>query len=250
MQELLAEIQELLADIDVSNSIGIVGVSLYIANYTALQTGFVRGQGYVYPTICLIAASCVLASLMQDFNLSSAVIQITWIAISIIGITRMYVLGVTSRFSSQERLFLSHMASGLPEHRARALLDSGMWLDATPGTVLTREGQPVDHLSFVASGTANVIVNDKTIATSGAGMAIGEITYLSGEPATATVEVAEQMHLIRFEADKLRTFLQKNSDIAAVLEQNMANHLRSKLVSMSETASQVPAPAPAKSAAA
>lgn len=242
--------RELIADLDVSNVIGIVGVSLYIANYTALQTGFVRGQGYVYPTVCLIAASCVLASLMQDFNLSSAVIQITWIAISIIGITRMYVLGVTSRFSSQERLFLSHMASGLPEHRARTLLDSGMWLDASPGTVLTREGQPVDHLSFVASGSANVIVNDKTIATSGAGMAIGEITYLSGEPATATVEVAEQMHLIRFEAEKLRTFLQKNHDIAAVLEQNMANHLRSKLVSMSETASQAPVPASAKSAAA
>ncbi len=238
--------RELLADMDVSNAIGIVGVSLYIANYTALQTGFVRGQGYVYPTVCLVAASCVLASLMQDFNLSSAVIQITWIAISIIGITRMYVLGFTSRFSSQERLFISHMASGLAEHRVRALLDTGMWLDAMPGTVITREGQPVDHLSFVASGQADVIVGDKTIATSGAGMAIGEITYLSGEPATATVKVAEQMHLIRFEADKLRSFLQKNPDIAAVLEQNMANHLRSKLVSMSETASQTSVPASAK----
>lgn len=242
--------RELLADMDVSNAIGIVGVSLYIANYTALQTGFVRGQGYVYPTVCLVAASCVLASLMQDFNLSSAVIQITWIAISIIGITRMYVLGFTSRFSSQERLFISHMASGLAEHRVRALLDTGMWLDATPGTVITREGQPVDHLSFVASGKADVIVGGKTIATSGAGMAIGEITYLSGEPATATVKVAEQMHLIRFEADKLRTFLQKNPDIAAVLEQNMANHLRSKLVSMSETASQTPVPASADAAVA
>ncbi|WP_108880996.1 CBU_0592 family membrane protein [Anderseniella sp. Alg231-50] len=242
--------RELFTDLDIFNAIGIVGVSLYIANYTALQTGFVRGQGYVYPTVCLIAASCVLASLMQDFNLSSAVIQVTWITISIIGITRMYVLGVTSRFSDQERLFIRHMANGLPEHRARALLDNGMWLTADPGTVLTHEGEPVDHLSFVASGKAKVIVADKTIATSGAGMAIGEITYLSGEPATATVEVAEKMHLIRFEADKLRAFVQRNPDIGAVLEQNMANHLRSKLVSMSETASRAPVPASADAAAA
>lgn len=242
--------RELFTDMHISNAIGIVGVSLYIANYTALQTGFVRGQGYVYPTVCLIAASCVLASLMQDFNLSSAVIQITWIAISIIGITRMYVLGITSRFSDQERLFIRHMANGLAEHRARALLNTGMWLNADPGTVLTREGQPVDHLSFVASGTANVIVGGKSIATSGAGMAIGEITYLSGEPATATVEVAAKTHLIRFEADKLRTFLQKNQDIGAVLEQNMANHLRCKLISMSETASQAPVPTSAGVAAA
>lgn len=238
--------QELFTDLGVLNAIGIVGVSLYIANYTALQTGFVRGQGYVYPTVCLIAASCVLASLMQDFNLSSAVIQITWIAISIVGIARMYVLGITARFSEEERLFINHMTSGLPEHRVRALLDTGMWLNADPATVLTREGRPVDHLSFVASGKANVIVGDKTIAVSGAGMAIGEITYLSGEPATATVEVAEQMRLIRFEADKLRAYLQKNQDIGAVLEQNMANHLRSKLVSMSETASQASVPASAE----
>ena len=81
-------------------------------------------------------------------------------------------------------------------------------------------------------------------------MAIGEITYLSGEPATATAKVIEKMHLIRFEADKLRAFLQKNPDIGAILEQNMANHLRSKLVSMSETASQAPGTASAKSAAA
>ena len=240
--------RELFVDLDLFNTIGIVGVSLYIGNYMALQTGFVRGQGYVYPAVCLIAASCVLASLMQDFNLSSAVIQITWIAISIIGIARMYVLGVTSRFSDQERMFMRHMADGLSEHRARALLDTGMWLVAEPGTILTREGQPVDHLSFVASGNARVIVGGKTIATSDAGMAIGEITYLSGEPATATVEVAEQMHLIRFEADKLRAFLQKNADIAAVLEQNMANHLRFKLVSMSETASQAKASVAAKPA--
>ncbi len=242
--------REVFVDLDLFNTIGIVGVSLYIANYTALQTGFVRGQGYVYPTVCLIAASCVLASLMQDFNLSAAVIQVTFIAISIIGIARMYVLGVTSRFSDHERQFMRHMADGLSEHRARALLDTGLWLKAEPGTVLTREGQPVDHLSFVASGKAAVIVGGETIATSDAGMAIGEITYLSGEPATATVEVAEQMHLIRFEADKLRTFLQKNPDIAAVLEQNMANHLRAKLVSMSETASQAKVPAAAKRAVA
>ncbi len=242
--------QELFTDIDLANAIGIVGVSLYIANYTALQTGFVRGQGYVYPTVCLVAACCVLASLMQNFNLSSAVIQVTWIAISIIGIVRMYFLSVTSRFTDQEQMFITHMVNGLTEHRARDLLNTGIWMSASPGTILTREGQPVDHLSFVVSGNADIVVRSKTIATSGAGMAIGEITYLTGEPATATVRVSEHMHLLRFDAEQLRQFIAKNADIGAALEQNMANHLRSKLVSMSETASQAPVPAAPDTAAA
>jgi len=242
--------RDLFTDLDLSTAIGIVGVALYIANYTALQTGFVRGQGYVYPAVCLIAASCVLASLMQNFNLSSAVIQVTWIAISIVGIARMNVLSVTSRFSDQEQMFITHMANGLPSHRARELLNTGIWMSAAPGTVLTQEGQPVGHLGFVVSGSADVIVRKNTIATSGAGMAIGEITYLTGEPATATVRVAEQMHLLRFDAGQLREFIAKNQDIGAILEQNMANHLRSKLVSMSETASQSPIPASADAATA
>ncbi|MEM9471034.1 MAG: hypothetical protein AAGA00_03690, partial [Pseudomonadota bacterium] len=60
----------------------------------------------------------------------------------------------------------------------------------------------------------------------------------TGAPATATVRVSEPMQLLRFNADKLRAYVQKNEDIGAILEQNLANHLRSKLVSMSATASR------------
>ncbi len=110
--------------------------------------------------------------------------------------------------------------------------------------------QPVDDLCYLASGGAEVIVDEKVIATTSTRVAIGEVTYRTAGPATATVQVTEPMPLHRFNADKLRAFVQKNQDIGAILEQNMACHLRSKLVSMSETASRKPAPTARKSAAA
>ena len=111
-------------------------------------------------------------------------------------------------------------------------------MSAKPGTVLTRQGQPVDDLCYLASGKAEVIVDGTSIASASTGAVIGEVTYRTGGPATATVRVTEHMQLLRFNARKLRAFVARNEDIGSVLEQNLANHLRSKLVSMSATASK------------
>jgi hypothetical protein len=65
---------ELIQDLDFYNAIGIAGVALYLGSYAALQVGLLRGQSYAYASINLAAASCVLISLTQNFNLSSALI--------------------------------------------------------------------------------------------------------------------------------------------------------------------------------
>lgn len=214
----------------VLNLIGIFGVALYLGSYAALQLGLVHGQGYLYPAINFAAASCVLASLMDSFNLSSAIIQVAWITISLVGITRMLLVNLRLRFSADEHLFIEDMLQGLPLAQARMLLDIGLWVEAEPGTVLTVQGEPVDHLCYLASGQTDVLVDGKFVAQCDTGAMIGEVTYLSGEPASATVRTRDTVRCLRFDAAQLRQFLARNADIRAVLEQNMANHLRTKLV--------------------
>ncbi len=66
---------------------GLAGFVGYIAGFAGLQFGFLDGNGWVYSLINILAASLVLASLMEQFNLASALIQISWIVIGIAGIT-------------------------------------------------------------------------------------------------------------------------------------------------------------------
>lgn len=219
------------------NIVGIIGVALYLGSYAALQLGLIHGQGYLYPAINMSAAACVLASLMDSFNLSSAIIQIAWITISVVGISRMLFVNLRLRFTQDERNFIDTMLQGLPLAQARMLMDIGLWADAAPGAVLTVQGEPVNHLCFLASGEADVIVDGKVIAVCQAGAMIGEVTYLSGEPASATVLTNQAVRCLRFEAATLRQFLSRNPDIRAALEQNMANHLRTKLITASNNAS-------------
>ena len=72
--------------VDIYTVIGLAGVAGYIAAYTLLQLGFLDGNGVPYSIANVAAASLVLISLTQDFNLASAITQVVWIVIGVTGL--------------------------------------------------------------------------------------------------------------------------------------------------------------------
>ena len=73
---------------------GFAGVAFYILAYALLQFGLLKGSGYVYTALNLAAAILVLVSLTAHFNLYSAMIQIFWITLSVIGLARLWSLNL------------------------------------------------------------------------------------------------------------------------------------------------------------
>ncbi|MGB7319013.1 MAG: hypothetical protein WBC85_13695 [Planktotalea sp.] len=67
--------------------IGVSGFVLYVVNYTLLTLRVLNARHVAYFAINLLAASMVLIGLSVSFNLASAMIQLFWIAISIVAIT-------------------------------------------------------------------------------------------------------------------------------------------------------------------
>lgn len=68
--------------------VGTVGVVLILAAYFLLQTERWSGQSLSYSLVNLIGSLMITVSLIYDFNLSSFIIEVAWIAISIYGILR------------------------------------------------------------------------------------------------------------------------------------------------------------------
>lgn len=155
---------ETVAEMPWTDLVGLVGVVIYIGSYFGLQAGVIKGQGYLYAALNIAAAGCVLTSLADNFNLSSAVIQITYIGISIFGITLFYLRTRAIKFTDEEQTFLNIVAPNLARHKSRQLVDLGVWIDAMPGTVLAEEGKTVSQLSFKLRGKADVTVNNQTVA--------------------------------------------------------------------------------------
>lgn len=76
-------------DMSIFDIMGLLGVVFYLGSYAALQFEIIDGRKVVYPLLNFLAASFVLVSLFENFNLPSLLIQISWIAISLYGISRL-----------------------------------------------------------------------------------------------------------------------------------------------------------------
>lgn len=66
--------------------IGVVGFILYIGGFAALQLEILDGYGPAYSIVNILAATLVLVSLIGEFNLASAMIQVSWIIIGVTGL--------------------------------------------------------------------------------------------------------------------------------------------------------------------
>lgn len=68
--------------------VGLLGSVLVVASYFLLQSGRLPGTALTYQCLNIAGSGGILVSLFGGFNLSVALLQCTWIAISLYGIVR------------------------------------------------------------------------------------------------------------------------------------------------------------------
>tara|TARA_Y100001934_G_C11746277_1_gene492630 strand:+ start:97 stop:363 length:267 start_codon:yes stop_codon:yes gene_type:complete len=66
--------------------LGSSGAALIVITYFLLQTNKLNPKTITYSLLNLIGASLILVSLYFNFNLSAVVIEIFWVAISLLGL--------------------------------------------------------------------------------------------------------------------------------------------------------------------
>jgi hypothetical protein len=209
---------------------GLVGVAFYLGSYAALQSGLLSGAGYAYTILNLIAASLVLVSLFAEWSLSSALIQVSWIVISLVGLTRLYIRHRMLRFTGEERELIDSCFATMPRIEARRVLDLGVWYDAPEGYPLTTAEMPVETFSSIARGGAEVRVGALKIAEVRAGGTVGEMGCLHLAPATACVQVNQPSRVFRIPSEALARMVRRAPDLKPHLEYAFAHATKQKLV--------------------
>ena len=137
-----------------------------------------------------------------------------------------------AELSEDEESFATGPLAGLGRAEVRRFLDQGMWVSGRTGDVLTREGDPVGALTWLASGSAEVIAHGTQVGTVGPGQLVGEATILSTEPATATVRLTEDAHFWCAPAKALTAYLAAQPRTRAALERGFSISLKDKLRNM------------------
>lgn len=208
---------------------GYAGVAVYLGAYVALQIGLIPGVGYRYAMLNMVAALLVLVSLIQAFNMASAIIQVSWVVISVVGITRTYLISRRLFFTPEEQALIDYGLPGTPRLIARRILDAGYWINEEAGFQLTKEGEPVQALYFIASGSVRVTIGQKCVAEVEQGF-IGEMNVMANGPASANVTVCEPARLFCISSDNLRRLTRNDSETAIYIEKYLSASTKHKLM--------------------
>ena len=209
---------------------GFLGAGLYLGAYAGLSLGFLKSGGYLYLAMNLVASSCVLLSLTVFFNPFSAFIEVSWLALSIVGILRLWVLSRGLDLTADERMVVETALPGASRVTARQLFRAGEWADLPRGHALTVQDSPVDRISFLASGSARVLHDGVEVARLQAGRLVGELGVLSRVPATATVVVDEPARTFSVTSEALARLVEKFPDLRLALDAGIGRDVRAKLI--------------------
>lgn len=75
-----------ISNLPLSQILGVGGFLFYFGSFTALQFRLLDGNGVLYCVLNMTAASLVMISLLDAFNLATALINGSWILIGLVGL--------------------------------------------------------------------------------------------------------------------------------------------------------------------
>ncbi len=103
------------------------------------------------------------------------------------------------------------------------------WKIFKSGEVIIKEGMPVKDLHLIYNGTVDVIVKDDKVAELKDGQFVGEMSFLTEKPATATCKVKHDAELLVWRQREFKELLKRNPS----LYYSIQSLLSAQLVSIS-----------------
>jgi hypothetical protein len=110
------------------------------------------------------------------------------------------------------------------------LMRIGSWREAQPGQVLTTQGAVVAEVIVVQSGELAVEIDGRHAANLKDGAIVGEMSFIAGKPATATVRAVAPTRYVAWPQPALRALLARNPAMLSAMRSVFSAELTRKLV--------------------
>lgn len=103
----------------------------------------------------------------------------------------------------------------------------------TPLPIIT-QGKPVKDLILIYNGTVDVLVNDNKVAELKDGQFVGEMSFLTEKPATATCRVEHNAECLVWPQQDFKDLLKRNPSLYFTIQSLLSEQVSNNLVSSSQ----------------
>ena len=108
------------------------------------------------------------------------------------------------------------------------------WKTFKPGEIIIQQGMPVKDLHLIYNGTVDVVVKDKTVAQLKDGQFVGEMSFLTEKPATATCVVKHDTECLVWKQEQFKDLLKRNPSLYFTIQSLLSAQVSDALVSSSK----------------
>jgi hypothetical protein len=155
--------------------------------------------------------------------------SVVFVTINLVQLMLMTRERLAVHLSDRESFMHRAMFPDLTAVQFNRFLKAGSWHDVEDGAVLAEKGQPVPELLLIASGTVKVAVGTEIVAMQKAGSFVGEMSYISGNDASATVTAVGKVVLFSVARSALDRLFAQDKDVKAALMRVIGYALSEKL---------------------
>lgn len=169
---------------------------------------------------CMICSTLIYITyylVVPDVPLWGAIFwSVVMIGVNAFMMTRIMLDRTEFRLSVEEQRLAAAFGT-LSPGEFRTLIAQAEWRTAETQQILTREGAQPDKLYYVLDGALGIAKGGRSFPI-GAGTFIGEIAFLRGTPASATVTLEPGARYVEWRSIELSRLLDRNAGLKTALD--------------------------------
>ena len=138
------------------------------------------------------------------------------------------------KMSPKEKELYETMFRGLSPVEFLKIIKVAEWKEFKSPLPIIQQGKLVNDLILIYNGAVDVLVNDKKVAELKDGQFVGEMSFLTEKPATATCKVSHTTECLVWKQKEFKDLLKRNPSLYFTIQGLLSEQVSNNLVSSSQ----------------
>lgn len=155
--------------------------------------------------------------------------QTAFVSINLFHVVLLIMARRPVRLTKDQQVLHNMVFRNFTTREVRSILEIATWHTGVPNELLIVSGQQEPVLYLVQNGRAEVFQDGQIVAWYGPGAFMGELRFITGQPAVADVVFSTEARYVSWDTVTLRKILKRNSRLKAAFEVLISANIASKL---------------------
>ena len=138
------------------------------------------------------------------------------------------------QMSPKEKELYETMFRGLTPVEFLKITKVAEWKQFKAPLPIITQGKPVNDLILIYNGMVDILVNDNKVAELKDGQFVGEMSFLTEKPATATCKVTHDTECLVWPQKDFKDLLKRNPSLYFTIQSLLSEQVSNNLVSSSQ----------------